>query len=90
MPRTRLNSLRGRIGAHSLHARYDSRALTRAARQKFLANFEAQVDPDGTLTLEERSRRADQARKAHFTRLAYLSATSRRRRARHADANNDQ
>lgn len=81
MPRDRLHSLRGRIGAHTLHARYDSRAITRAARQKFLATFDAQVDPEGLLSPEERSRRAAQARKAHFVRLAYLSANSRRRRA---------
>jgi len=39
-------SLRGRIGAHALHAKYDSRELTASARGAFLDRFERQVDPD--------------------------------------------
>ncbi|MGF2945831.1 hypothetical protein ACQV26_11935 [Mycobacterium sp. Lab-001] len=38
------------------------------------------VDPDGELTPEERARRAEHARKAHFKRLALKSAKARRRR----------
>ena len=73
--------LRGRIGGFTLHSRYDSREITAPARKAFLAGFEDQVDPERTLAPEERARRADMARKAHFTRLAYLSAKARRRRA---------
>ena len=43
---SKLASLRGRIGAHSVHARHDSRALTAQARVQFLARFEREVDPD--------------------------------------------
>jgi hypothetical protein len=70
-------ALRGRIGAFALHAQYDPRDTTRAAREAFLAKFEREVDPDGLLSPEERIRRAEYARKAHFTRLALASARKR-------------
>jgi hypothetical protein len=71
--------LLGRLGAYVLHSRYDSRELTRAAQQAFWSKFERDVDPDGVLPLDERLRRADMARKAHFTRLALKSAQVRRK-----------
>jgi hypothetical protein len=75
-------SLRGRIGAYVLHSRYDSRELTKAARAAFASKCEREVDPDGVLPLEERLRRAEMARKAHYARLALASAAARRKRAR--------
>ncbi len=74
-------SLRGRMGAHALHSRYDSRELTTAARQTFLERFEREVDPDGSLPSEERARRAGHARKAYFTKLAWKSAKARKKRS---------
>lgn len=74
-------SLAGRIGAHALHAKYDPRETTRAARAAFLDGFEREVDPEGVLDPEERRRRAKHLRKAHFTRLALRSAQARRRRS---------
>jgi len=74
----RLMALRGRIGAHVAHSRHDSRLLTEKARQAFRERFEHEVDPDRTLTLDERRRRADQARRAHYARLALRSAEKRR------------
>ena len=71
---------RGRIGAHRLHALYDSRELTAPARAAFLARFEREVDPGGSLPEEERQRRAEHARKAHFGRLARLSAIARKKK----------
>ena len=71
-------SLRARLAAHSMHARHDARQTTAAGRAAFLARFEAEVDPDGTLSPEERSRRAEHARSAYFTRLALASAKARR------------
>src|SRR5688572_25967151 len=68
---------RGRIGAHRLHALYDSRELTAAGRAAFLATFEREVDPGGVLPEAERRRRAEHARRAHFQRLARLSAIAR-------------
>lgn len=75
--RSREMSRRGLIGAHVLHSRYDSKEITTAARKAFLDRFERDVDPDGILDPAERSRRADHARKAYFSRLAYLSAKTR-------------
>jgi hypothetical protein len=68
-------------GAYTLHSRYDSRELTKAARAAFESKFEREVDPDGILPLEERLRRAEMARKAHYARLALKSAQARRRRS---------
>lgn len=76
MPRD-TRSLAGRIGAHRLHASHDSTELTAPARQAFLARFEREVDPDGTLTTAERHRRAHHARKAYFAALALRSARVR-------------
>lgn len=69
----------GAIGAHESWARTPDRtARTSAGRRAFLARFEREVDPDGTLTPEERTRRAESARKAYFARLALKSAQARR------------
>ena len=73
--------LRGRIGAYSLHSTHDPRLTTAKARATFLARFEAQVDPDGSLPPAERERRALAARKAHMLRLSLASAKARRQRA---------
>jgi hypothetical protein len=72
-------SLKGRLGAHALHAKYDSRDLTAKARAKFLRRFLDEVDPGRELPEGERLRRAEHARKAYFTRLAMASARARRR-----------
>jgi len=42
-----------------------------------LARFELEVDPDGSLDLEERRRRALQARRAYFARLSLAAAKAR-------------
>lgn len=73
-------ALRGRIGAHLLHATHDSLRLTARAREAFLAGFERQVDPDGLLPADERRRRAAHLRAAHFARLARRSAMVRAKR----------
>lgn len=72
-------SRRGRIGAHRLHATHDPRETTAKAREVFLTQFEREVDPEGTLSAEERGRRAEHAKKAHFARMARLSAQARRK-----------
>jgi hypothetical protein len=71
--------MRARLAAHTLHAKRDPRETSAKGRAAFLARFEAQVDPDGTLPPVERARRAAAARSAYFTRLSYKS--SRRRSA---------
>ena len=76
-------SLRGRIGALSLHATHDRRETTKNARAAFLSRFLLEVDPDGLLPIEERVLRANYARKAYFTRLAYLLAVARSKGKKH-------
>jgi hypothetical protein len=73
-------SQRSRLAAHVLHSRYDSKELTRPAREKFDQRFLDEVDPDRVLSDSERQRRAVHARKAYFTRLALQSAMARRAR----------
>ena len=67
----------GRIGGFTVHSRYDSRDLTKAARAAFLGRFEREVDPDGVLPQAERERRASALRSAHFAKMGYLSAKAR-------------
>ena len=73
-------SVRAKIGAHSLHAKYDGVALTERARATFLAGFEHQVDPDGVLPPDERQRRAQHARRAHMAKLSLAASRARTRR----------
>jgi hypothetical protein len=77
--------LRGRLGAYTLHSRYDSSELVRPAREAFWSKFEREVDPEGLLEPAERARRADMARKAYFTRLALKSAQARAKRSQRPD-----
>lgn len=70
-----------RIGAFTLHSRYDTKVISKPGRDAFLARFEREVDPDGILPEAERKRRADYALKAHMTRLALRSAQARRKAA---------
>ncbi len=75
-------TLRSRAAAHALHSKYDSKTLSQPARDAFMARFEREVDPDGSLDPVERSRRAEHARKAYFARLALKSAQARRKAAK--------
>jgi len=79
VPMSEFTTLRGRLGAHALHAKYDSRELTAAARSKFLERFINEVDPERALSEAERLKRAEHALRAHMTRLALKSAKARRR-----------
>jgi hypothetical protein len=72
-------SLRARIAAHERWAHTADRTSTAMAGHRGLeARFEREVDPAGELDPAERARRVDSKRKAHFARLALLSARSRR------------
>lgn len=66
-----------RIAALTRHAHGDTREATKPARAGFLRKFELAVDPDGTLTADERARRAQRAMRAHMLRLAAKSAKVR-------------
>ncbi len=69
--------LRARLAAYTRSSLYDGKVVTAKARQTFLDRFDQQVDPDKQLPAAERARRAEAARKAHFTGLALKSSRKR-------------
>jgi len=72
-------TLRARLAAHTSWANTpDPASRTAKARKAAMDRFEKQVDPDGTLPVEERMRRAEHAKKAHFSRMALEAARKRR------------
>jgi hypothetical protein len=74
-------SRRARIAAHaSWAATTDQAARTAPGTAGFCARFERQVDPDGTLSTEQRAEQARHARIAYMLQLAERSAEARRRR----------
>jgi len=74
--------LRAELAAHESWAKTSDRtARTAAARRKFAESFESVVDPDGVLPPAERALRAESARRAHYKRMAFNSAVTRRRNA---------
>jgi hypothetical protein len=76
-------TLRAKVAAHTSWANTSDRAArTAAARKAAHDRFAHQVDPEGVLSPEERARRAENARKAYFSRLALLSAQARQARSR--------
>jgi hypothetical protein len=75
--------LRGKIGAHTRWAKTEDRvAATEPARRALRSKFEREVDPEGLLPVQERLRRAESARKAHYARLALRSAQVRAKKRR--------
>jgi hypothetical protein len=71
------------LAAHVKWAKCEDRtAATAAARQAFHDRFEREVDPEGLLSPQERARRAENAKKAFYRRLALRSAAVRRARIR--------
>ena len=73
--------MRSRIGALRMHATHDTKAVSKAGRDAANARFLDQVDPDRVLPEAERQRRADLARRAGMTSIAYKSARKRSQRA---------
>jgi hypothetical protein len=55
----------------------DRAEAMKPAHKGFLAKFEKQVDPNGELDPQTRTRLAEAARKAHMKRLALASSKSR-------------
>ena len=67
-------SVIARIGGLSLRAQQDPLNYTRAAREAAYHRFEIEVDPQGELSADERSKRANAARRAYMQRLALRRA----------------
>ncbi len=74
-------SLRAKIAAHTLHAKYDPHDITEPARAGWRRKFLRAADPDGVLPEAERARRAEHLLRAHMYRMALASARARRRRS---------
>lgn len=71
--------MRARLAAHASWAHTEDRsARTAKARQTFADSFEKEVDPDGKLDPAERARRAANAKKAYYQRLAMRSVRARK------------
>jgi hypothetical protein len=70
-----LATQRARIAALTRASLYDGREITKKARGAFMDSFLAKIPEN--LPESERLRRAECLKKAHFTRLAYLSAKAR-------------
>ena len=70
-------STQSRINCLRRHALNDPREATAAARAAFADRWERQVDPDYQLAPDERARRAERLKRAHFLELALRSAQVR-------------
>ncbi len=76
-----------RLAAHERWARHDPVEGTAKARARFMASFLEKVDAESPgLPDEERLRRAEHLKKAHYTRLAMKSAEARRSNGRGGSA----
>lgn len=74
-------SLIASIASHESWARTPDRAArTAPARAAMEAKFEREVDPDNVLPPDVRAKMAENARSAHYKRLALKSAKARKRR----------
>jgi hypothetical protein len=74
--------LRARLAAHTRWSRTPDRsAATSAARQAFADRFARLVDPEGILDPAVRAQLAENAKQAHFAKMALASARARRREA---------
>ncbi len=80
LPPREVRQQRGRMGGLATSAKHDMVLHTAPARQAFKDRFLDEVDPDRVLPEPERIRRAEAARKLHYTRMAYRSAQVRRAR----------
>lgn len=75
---TAFDSTQGTVAALTRWAtEADPVAATQKARAGFLARFERQVDPDGTMPADEREKRARRLMRAHMIQLARKSRTKR-------------
>lgn len=71
-------SLRASLAAHTRWSKEkDPHAALAPARAGFMARWENEVDPDRTLSVGDRARRAKSAMKAHMARMALKSSQAR-------------
>lgn len=68
------------IAANTRWSRENPTEQGRKMRAGLEAKFLREVDPEGTLPEDERNRRAEAARRAHYQRMALASAKARSER----------
>jgi len=73
-------TMRARIAANTRWSKEDPAPTAARGHAGLLARFEREVDPDGTLSPQERGRRTQAALRAHMQRLALASSKARRAR----------
>lgn len=78
-------STAARIAAFEMHAQHDSRVTTAPGRKAAYERFEAMVPADVT-DPQERARRAECLRRAHYSRMGLASAKARQRKQKQATA----
>lgn len=77
-----MRSLRAQIASNKRwREEPDRTAATETARAAAEARFEKLVDPTGALPAAERARRAENARREHYARMAFASVKARQARA---------
>jgi hypothetical protein len=69
--------LRAQIAANTRWSREDPAPTAARGHAGLLARFEREIDPDGTLSPQERARRTRAALRAHMKRLALRSSQAR-------------
>lgn len=76
-------SMRARLAAHERWARAseaDRAEQVRKMHRGMQDRWEREVDPDGTLPVAERIKRAESAKRAHMTRMAVAARAARKRK----------
>lgn len=75
--------MRARLAAHERWARAseaDRAEQVRKMHRGMQDRWEREVDPDGTLPVAERIKRAESAKRAHMTRMAVAARAARKRK----------
>lgn len=67
----------GKIGGNTTAARYGGYAMTLPLRAGLAASWLRKADPDGTLSADERARRAEALKRAHYARITLASQQAR-------------
>ena len=80
MPDAEYWKLMGKLGAFTLHSKYNARDLTANARAAAWKRYLDMVDPERKLTPEDRDTRATAARHAHMIRMSQKRQATRRAR----------
>lgn len=79
------HALNGKLGAHTRWgraSRADRQRQANALAEGLQAKFEAEADPEGVLSPQERAEKADHLRRAHLLRASRAAAAARSRKSK--------